>query len=183
MVGIVVFFLIILVYIFFKVFNFKDRGIIFNNKRFLILFFKILVWIVVFRVIVLLGFIEVLWVLLGKKLFIVVWIVGILVELFIRIILFIFFGFILVFLRVCFIGLIVFFIKGCINFLNWVWVSWVFKCFGFVLLVIMNGKLIFVLLVEDSFILVFFVVFCNFCIVILFGDKFVFFWFMNWFIN
>lgn len=177
-VGIVVLCLINVFICLFIILIFKDNGVILSNIIFLILFVIILVWIVVFIVIILFGLIFLCGFFLIFFL-IVFWMVGICVELLIKIILFIFEVDKLVFFNVWWVGFIVFLINELVNFLNLEWVKLIFKCNGLFFLVEMNGNEIWVWEIFDKFFLVFLVVFFNFCNVILFCDKFILFFFLN----
>lgn len=149
---------------------------------FLMLFVIMLFWIVVFIVIILFGFIFLLGFLLIFFL-IVFCIVGIWVDLLIKIILLIFEFVKLVFFIVWCVGFIVFLINEFDNFLNLEWVKFIFKCNGLFLLVEINGNEIWVCDIFDKFFLVFLVVFFKCCNVILFWDKFMLFFFLNFVIR
>lgn len=177
-VGIVVLWLINFVNMLFIVLIFNDNGVMFNKIMFLILLVIILFWIAVFIVIILLGLID-LFGFLFVFLWIVLIIVGICVELLIRIILLILEGFNLVFFKVWCIGIFVCLIKLFVNLLNFVWVKFIFKCNGFVLLVVINGKLICVFVIFDKFFFVFLAVFFKCCNVILLLVKLILFFFLN----
>lgn len=164
------------------VFNLKERGVIFSSKIFFIFLFKMFVWIVVSIVIILLG----LMFLLGfwlMKLWIRLLIMGIWVLFFISIILLICIGFKFVFFSICLMGFCRWVIKFLYKFLNFEWFNWVFKCLGLFFVVVMKGKLIFVVLILESLILVFFVVLVNFCRAWWFCCKFIFFVFKNFFVS
>lgn len=134
---------------------------------------------VVLRVMVLLGLIDLLGVLFIRFCMMCL-MVGIWVELLIRIILLILLVFSLVLFRVCLIGWCMWCSRLVVSFLNLVCESECFRCMGvWVLgLKVMKGREMFVLLVFDRLILVFLVVLIRCCRVCLFlcRLKLCFFW-------